>query len=226
MAPLVSCIVPTKNRAATIRLAIAAYQSQTYSDRELVILDNGDDETPSLVPDQPDIRYLRVEGNKKTGEMRNLCCEEARGEIICHFDSDDWSAPGRVWDQVSNLHFSMLVTGYRQLLLADFRDKTAYQWFDPSSAMVVGTSLCYYKWWWKEQPFKASQVGEDSAFWNAASRKHRNRVHATHGERQMVALIHDGQTSTKQVSKNSKYARIPFMSLPKEFHAHAVQCCL
>jgi glycosyltransferase involved in cell wall biosynthesis len=53
---LISCLLPTANRAAWIPLAIDCFLTQTFTDAELVILDNGTDNTADIVPAHPRIR--------------------------------------------------------------------------------------------------------------------------------------------------------------------------
>jgi glycosyltransferase involved in cell wall biosynthesis len=97
--------MPTYNRAQWIPLAIARFLKQTFTDAELVILDNGTDNTADVVPAHPRIRYIRQPGPRlTTGEMRNLTCGLAQGDILIHWDDDDWSAPERIALQLEQLN--------------------------------------------------------------------------------------------------------------------------
>jgi glycosyltransferase involved in cell wall biosynthesis len=110
--------MPTWNRRQFIRAAIQSFLDQTYEPRELVIVDDGDDRIEDLIPDDPRIRYLGLDGTHKlsTGYKRNVCCEAAKGEIICHFDDDDASMPTRIADQVERLQKTgKPITGYSSL---------------------------------------------------------------------------------------------------------------
>lgn len=218
--PLVSCLLPTKNRAAYISQAIQSYQSQTYPAKELIILDNGHDDTASLVPVDPSIRYQRVPGSKTTGEMRNLCAKLAQGEIFCHFDSDDWSAPERVSDQVARLGTFGVVTGYHAMLFYDERDGRCYLWQMPyvptRIRFALGTSLCYRRAWWEHHPFLPLQVGEDNRFFQQAQRVAYRLVTTVAAGALMVARVHDQQTSRKSLTKTS-YAPMPPTCLPPAF---------
>ncbi len=99
--PLVSCIVPTRDRRAFVALALRHFERQDYPARELVIVDDGDDPVGDLVHGLPNVRYVRLTGKSTIGEKRNLACVEARGEIIVHWDDDDWHAPARLSYQVA-----------------------------------------------------------------------------------------------------------------------------
>src|SRR5580765_5977572 len=90
----VSCLMPTANRAKWIPLAIDCFLHQTFADAELVILDNGNDNTESVIPQHPRIRYIRQPGPRlTTGEMRNLTCSLAEGDLFIHCDDDNSVAP-------------------------------------------------------------------------------------------------------------------------------------
>ena len=54
--PLVSCIMPTYNRRPFVPKAIEYFLRQDYPNRELIILDDGDDRVADLVPDLPSLR--------------------------------------------------------------------------------------------------------------------------------------------------------------------------
>jgi len=96
--PLVSCIMPTHDRRPFVGRAIEHFLRQDYPHRELIIVDDGADAVRDLVPDlgseTPRIRYLRLESRRTLGAKRNLAGREAQGEVIVHWDDDDWMAPG------------------------------------------------------------------------------------------------------------------------------------
>src|SRR5262245_38881356 len=97
MEPLVSCIMPTFNRARFTAQAIRYFARQDYARRELIVVDDGSD---AAMPEErsggPAIRYVRLDSRKTVGEKRNIACEAAQGEIILHWDDDDWQASWRI----------------------------------------------------------------------------------------------------------------------------------
>ena len=99
--PLVSCIMPTFNRRPFIGRALALFAGQDYPRRELVIVDDGDDAIGDLVAGAEAVRYVRAGGRSSIGRKRNIACEHARGEIIAHWDDDDWYAPSRLREQIA-----------------------------------------------------------------------------------------------------------------------------
>lgn len=99
--PLISCIMPTRDRASFVAQAIRYFQRQDYPNRELIVVDDGGDHTPA--PADQRIRYLRPSRPLSIGAKRNLACRAARGEIIAQWDDDDWYAAERLSAQAAPL---------------------------------------------------------------------------------------------------------------------------
>src|SRR5258708_4948225 len=100
---MLSCIMPTFNRPRFVAQAVRYFLAQDYPEKELVIVDDGTDSVADLVPKNAQIRYFRQETKQALGSKRNFACEQARGDIIAHWDDDDWSAPWRLRYQVEQL---------------------------------------------------------------------------------------------------------------------------
>lgn len=94
--PLVSCIMPTYDRRAFVPLALEQFRRQDYPNKELIVVDDGPDAVGDLVEGEPHVRYLRLTMRATIGGKRNLACREARGQIVAHWDDDDWYAPDRL----------------------------------------------------------------------------------------------------------------------------------
>jgi glycosyltransferase involved in cell wall biosynthesis len=93
-------VVPTYNRAAMLSKAIDSVISQTYTNWELIIVDDGStDHTKELVENYCNIdnriRYIYQE-NEERSAARNNGIEHAKGEFICFLDSDDYYALNRL----------------------------------------------------------------------------------------------------------------------------------
>ena len=99
--PLVTCIMPTCDRRSFIPLALENFRRQDYPNKELVIVDDGDDAVGDLTLGRPGVRYVRLTMRTSIGGKRNLACRRPRGQIIAHWDDDDWYAPDRLRYQVA-----------------------------------------------------------------------------------------------------------------------------
>jgi glycosyltransferase involved in cell wall biosynthesis len=179
--------MPTQNRRGFIPAAIDCFLKQTYENRELVILNDGDP-IGDIVPLDPRIHYFTCE-KVSTGEKRNQINRLACGEIICHMDSDDWSAPERIADQVKRLQDSgNPITGYSDMLFWDVLGHQAKCFRSSIAGYVCGMSFCYRRSFWEKNPFPNLQKGSDNevVYANlksiAASRKIGMIVARIHGQ--------------------------------------------
>ena len=104
--PKVSVIIATYNRAALLPRAVNSVLAQTYTDFELIIVDDrSSDDTQEVIRTftDPRIRVIRHEANRGAAAARNTGISEARGEYIAFLDDDDECMPNRLADQVSVL---------------------------------------------------------------------------------------------------------------------------
>ncbi|HWM73009.1 MAG TPA: glycosyltransferase [Nocardioides sp.] len=95
--PLVSVLLPTKDRATVVTNAIASVLTQSYSNVELVIVDDGStDETVDVLGaflNDPRVEYLRHEESRGVAAARNTALGRARGDLIAYLDSDNTWRP-------------------------------------------------------------------------------------------------------------------------------------
>ncbi len=92
MDPKYSIILPTYNRAPLLSKAIKSVLAQTFTNWELIIIDDGStDNTKDIVfsHKDPRIKYGHQE-NKGRSIARNAGLHHATGIWICFLDSDDW----------------------------------------------------------------------------------------------------------------------------------------
>ena len=101
--PKVSCVMPTHNRREFVSQAIKYFLRQDYANKELIVVDDGDDAVADLVPSTPLFQYIRLSARHSIGVKRNLAGEAARGEILLTWDDDDWYSPDRISYQVQPL---------------------------------------------------------------------------------------------------------------------------
>lgn len=171
---LVSCIMPTANRQLFIPHSISYFLKQDYPFVELIIIDDGEAPIANLIPYHPDIRYFYNDILRSTGLKRNQACEAAKGDIIVHWDDDDWYAPDWVSRQVEALITSGAdICGLNSLYFFSTAFKTMWNFTDEDkpAKWLYGATLAYWKSFWKSHPFKDMQSGEDNDFvWNSSGK--------------------------------------------------------
>lgn len=101
--PLVSVVLPTYNRSATIERAVKSVLQQSWSDFELIVIDDGssDDTADRLLPyRQSGALHYEWQENAGAAVARNQGVNMARGEFIAFQDSDDEWDENKLRDQV------------------------------------------------------------------------------------------------------------------------------
>jgi glycosyltransferase involved in cell wall biosynthesis len=114
--PAVSVLMAVFNGEAYLREAIQSILSQTLTDFEFLIVDDGStDSSRAIVEsfDDPRIRLIRNAGNVGLSRSLNRGIAEARGRYLSRMDADDISEPQRLQRQVAFMegHPDAVVTG-------------------------------------------------------------------------------------------------------------------
>jgi teichuronic acid biosynthesis glycosyltransferase TuaG len=97
---LVSIIMPAYNAEKYIAASIESVLAQTYSDWELIVVDDGStDSTATVVQEfatsDPRVRYIFQE-NGRLGKARNTGISNSTGRLIAFLDSDDLWLPTKL----------------------------------------------------------------------------------------------------------------------------------
>jgi glycosyltransferase involved in cell wall biosynthesis len=97
--PSVSVVIPTYNQADFLRQALQSVQDQTYTDWEVIVVDNmSDDNTRDMVDSIGELRFrsilCEIRGN--IAAARNMGIKESKGDYIAFLDSDDLWYPGKL----------------------------------------------------------------------------------------------------------------------------------
>jgi len=104
--PLISVVMPSYNHAAFIGRAAASVLEQTYSNLELIIVDNnssdGTDSVLAAIKD-PRFKVVKFSNNGVIAASRNLGIKSAAGEYVAFIDSDDIWLPGKLAAQTAAL---------------------------------------------------------------------------------------------------------------------------
>ena len=95
-APLLSVVLPTRDRVGLLPRAIASVMAQTYANWELLVVNDAsaDDTEAALAGiSDPRVRILRG-GGAGVCAARNLALAEARGALVAYLDDDNIMNPG------------------------------------------------------------------------------------------------------------------------------------
>lgn len=214
--PMVSAVMPTRGRKEWALQALRSFLAQDYENKELVILD--DEADPSFEGAFPEerenVRYY-VSPSRLIPQKRNELCRLARGEFICSWDSDDWSAPGRISDQVSRLiDTGKAVTVYIRMLFVCGERVLEYRGSENNGGS--GTSLMFRKSWWEKNPFPENVTLSTDMKLISRARDQKEVVCAEAG-RLMVARVHPGNTNPKGECKTPSFIPVPESALPAGF---------
>lgn len=225
--PKVSVIVPTRNRPGHLPEILRIYDSQTWEDKEILILDDSEQldlNFKARIKGRPDVQYLYSKKPLSIGKKRNILAERSSGDLIAHFDDDDYYSATyleRLYEVLrSNDADLVKLAGWYTLHEKSgrlgFWDTT--DWKSPhyifcgtedirikdssftdnglrSFATGYGFSYLYKKSTWEENNFPDRDIGEDSIFFEELLAK-KKRVHlAQDSEGICLHIIHAGNTS-------------------------------
>lgn len=107
--PLISVIIPVYNGEATIKETIQSVLEQTFTDFELIVIDDGSqDSTFAVVSSIPDSR-LKVFPYPNAGlaASRNRGISQATGEYISFIDADDLWVPDKLEEQLKAIQTNL-----------------------------------------------------------------------------------------------------------------------
>ncbi len=99
---LISIVLPTYNRSKTIKKSVDSILNQTYSNFELIIVDDcSTDNTSDIINNYYDkrIKYYKFKENKGACAARNYGINKSKGDLIAFQDSDDEWLPNKLQSQ-------------------------------------------------------------------------------------------------------------------------------
>ncbi len=97
---MITIVVPTRNRAFSLRVVAPSYFEQALVDEIIFVSDAGDDDTPELIAEMtqryPAVRAEVVRNPKRLGasQSRNVGVGHARNDLILFCDDDEYLEPG------------------------------------------------------------------------------------------------------------------------------------
>jgi glycosyltransferase involved in cell wall biosynthesis len=216
--PLVVCVMLVADRQEMGMRAARSFAAQTYKNSHLLIFDNGPTEFKLDFEAMEPLGATIIQHPEKLsiGELRNAANEIAKGaDIICHFDSDDWSHPSRIAEQVALLQASGAdCVGFSDMLFwrtvkmlrqPDDGNRMAEAWLFTGGTpnYILGTSMCYWRKAWERWPFLNESAGVEEKWCRdsglkivAASSVGYMTDEGPGVEQMMIASIHAGNSSS------------------------------
>ena len=117
--PLISVIVPVYNIEKYIRKCIESVLSQTYTNLELLLIDDGSQDKSGYICDEYATKDKRVKvfhkENGGVSSARNVGLEEMSGTWVCFLDSDDWWSPHFLQnfiEETNDNNYDLILQGY------------------------------------------------------------------------------------------------------------------
>lgn len=128
--PLVSVVIPCYNDERWIREAIDSVLAQTYSEIEIIVVDDGStDASLEIIRTYGDAVQWESGPNCGGGAARNRGFARAKGEYIQYLDADDYLLPEKIEQQVEFLQETNLDVAY-----GDWR----FQYHGPDGTVELG----------------------------------------------------------------------------------------
>jgi glycosyltransferase involved in cell wall biosynthesis/chromosome segregation ATPase len=143
---LVSVIIPAYNGEKYIAQAVESVLNQTYSNYEILVVDDGstDNTRGVLEPYLDKIQYVYQE-NQGVAVARNRGIEMSRGEFVAFLDQDDFFLPHKLALQVACFELQptlgMVHSGWRRVNAAGENIADAQPWKDVPTLDLEGWVL-------------------------------------------------------------------------------------
>ena len=223
--PTVCAVMLANGRPEMVRRAVACFRAQTYENKSLLIYDSSD-EGPAEWINEGGIYTEHFPVHASVGKLRNAAnayAERLHADVIVHWDSDDWSHPRRIEEQVALLQnplfgrrYYVPAVGYREMLFWDSRPGQfcgAWLYDNPNPAYCLGTSLCYWRQTWEAWPFAdMTPSGAEDARWTtglgAVGVSSLSRGANWDITPRMIAAIHGGNTASRIDPAKPEWLRV------------------
>ena len=114
---MVSIIVPIYNAEKKLRRCVESILSQTFSDFELILVDDGSSDNSPAICDELQLNDNRIrvfhKANSGASSTRNFGIKKAKGEYLTFSAADDWVAPTWLEKMIDNIpDTDLVIQGY------------------------------------------------------------------------------------------------------------------
>lgn len=102
MKPLVSIVIPCHNAAPWLASTLESALAQTWSNLEVILIDDGSTDDSLTIARQFDLPHLHIiaQPNQGAAAARNRALKVAQGDVIQFLDADDLLAPDKIEQQM------------------------------------------------------------------------------------------------------------------------------
>ncbi len=117
----VSVIIPCYKQAHYLAEAIGSVLSQTYSNYEIIVIDDGSPDDTAAVAAQYPVRYIHQENQGLSG-ARNTGIDKSRGQYLVFLDADDRLTPNALQAGIDCFHSHpecAFVSGHHRYIKGD-----------------------------------------------------------------------------------------------------------
>lgn len=148
-----SVIMPAYNAEDSIEESINSVLNQTYSNVELIVIDDcSTDNTYNVVKKYSNVKLLQTPVNSRQGAARNIGLDNCSGDYILFLDADDIYFDNKVLEKLSNIILSkeypdivycgMQITGRRDLTIMPDENNISKSFRLGQNKWMNVTSLC------------------------------------------------------------------------------------
>lgn len=174
--------IPFFNNESTLADAIRSVYAQTFTDWELILLDDGSRDgslaiAQAVASVDPRVHIIFDGVNRKVPYRRNQAAQLARGDYVAYLDADDLMHPCRLEKQVAymELHPEVQVLGAATYTIDRQNQITGVRNHFPLSTrpdsvlehgLYIMSSVIAWTSWWRENPFDESFArAQDHELW-------------------------------------------------------------
>jgi glycosyltransferase involved in cell wall biosynthesis len=101
--PLISVVIPAHNAEKYLEETLASVHTQTFSDYEIIVVDDGSTDRTAEIASDHDRVVLLAQTNRGEAGARNTGIRAARGKYVAFLDADDIWLPSKLEKQAARL---------------------------------------------------------------------------------------------------------------------------
>jgi glycosyltransferase involved in cell wall biosynthesis len=200
-----SIIIPTFNRKKFERLIEFNITNQNYKNIiEVIIADDGEDSEALKLNIPYEIKYIKCP-RMSIGNKRNILAENAKGEYIAHFDTDDIYFPTYIEHSIDLMKSKNKNASGTSDMYFLFKDGHTGAMRNPLLSMANEATLVYKKSFWEKGKFSSNNTSEGIQFLTG---RHWEVAHSNI-TKVMLCLCHEENTVSKDIWRKPNSIQVP-----------------